>query len=135
MTRRSIVVLSALALSLSTIWNWQRGALIAVRANEGAATSAYHEQATSSDPRSATWEYKILTGHRRFVVRVTSSSDSRGRLLPSSNIERTSTGWAAQGYIVDSFQPFCSAEGGRSGISFPQTGSPELVVLMKRIRK
>lgn len=61
MTKRPISVLFVLALLLATIGGWELNNSIAVQAFESSTASTSHEQTASPDPKSVTWEYKILT--------------------------------------------------------------------------
>ena len=78
-----------------------------------------------------TWEYKILTGTITSGARVTIES----RSFPPPDLDEELNRFAAQGYVVESFQPFSSVVGGGSSVLFTLTGSRDVVVLLKRMRK
>lgn len=133
MTKRSIALVAGVALSLAVVAGWQRCKSVAVQASGSSSTAASPEQTASPDPKTVTWEYKILTGAAAgvSVVRVTSG----GPRVPSfgPNVEEEINKLSAQGYVVESFQTCCTtADRTASGVI---SGPPELVVLLRRMRK
>jgi hypothetical protein len=131
MTKRSIVMLAMLVLSPAISGGLQAGNFTAVVASESSGGATSREQTASPDPRAVTWEYKILTGSVSGLVRYT-VTDARSRSF-GPNLEEEINRFAAQGYVVDGFQAFPSVGGGASGNL--STGSPEVVVILKRMRK
>jgi hypothetical protein len=134
MTKRSIAMLSVLALSLATFGVWQAGKSISVQALESSNASTSRQQTASSDPRPVTWEYKILSGDPTYVGRP-ASPPVRSALV-QINLEDEINKLAVQGYVVESFQAYTALGGGPDGnSSFRLASAGMAVVLLKRQRK
>jgi hypothetical protein len=136
MTKKQLTVLAVLILMLAIIGGWQTGKATSAQASEGSGAGTSHPQAGSTDPKAATWEYRILTSAVTSVVRV-SYTDNKGRQLsnPGPYLEDEINKLVAQGYVVESFQTASLVAGIGSSASFSINGSSEILVLLKKTKK
>lgn len=135
MTKKQMTVLSVLALPWAILGGWQPGSSTSAKASESSAASAVHEQTASTDPKAATWEYRILIAPLSRGVKKIVDYERNGALragLPPYSFEDEINRLAAQGFVVESFQtPSSIGDSDRSAGS----SNVEIVVLLKRMKK
>jgi len=135
MTKKQLTVLAVLALPWAILAGWQPGRSTSAKASETSAASAAHEQPASTDPKAATWEYRILIaplfrGVKRIMDYDLNGAPRAGR--PPYSFEDEINRLAAQGFVVESFQT-PSSIGTPDGLA--GSGNAEIVVLLKRMKK
>ena len=136
MTKRQMTVLAVLALPWAILGGWQPGRSTSATASESSAASPAHEQTTSTDPKAATWEYRVLIaplsiGVKR-IVDYERNGAPRANRPPPYSFEDEINRLAAQGFVVESFQTPSSTIG--SAVSDGYINAV-IVVLLKRMKK
>ena len=134
MTKNQLAIALILFLALAVISGRQFGK---IPFDQISASASVSQQPASTDQKAATWDYKILTGHIDSVVKV-SYTDNKGRQMtsPGPHLEDEINKLAAQGYVVESFQPVLLVGGaGTAPNFFSLSSSAKIVVLLKRAVK